>query len=90
MVEWLSMLSNEVFHPNFGLFMLASNKVSVQPSPLAFLVPNYLNHFRYLGRLVGKALIGGTDDFEHWNFEVSFTKSFLKHILGKNLFVDDL
>ena len=39
---------------------------------------------------MGKALIGGMDDFEHWHFEISFTKSFLKHILGKNLFVDDL
>ncbi len=53
-------------------------------------MPNYLTHFRYLGRLVGKALIGGTDSFELWNFEVSFAKSFLKHILDRPLYVRDL
>lgn len=49
-----------------------------------------MTHFRYLGRLVGKALIGGTDSFEIWTFEVSFAKSFLKHILGRPLYVHDL
>jgi len=37
-----------------------------------------------LGRLIGKALI------ENWNLEVSFAKSFLKHILNQNLYVKDL
>lgn len=33
---------------------------------------------------MAKALI------ENWNFEVSFAKSFLKHILGKPLYVQDI
>lgn len=82
--EWLSILSREVFHPNFGLFVLATNGVSVQPSPLAFLVPDCLTHFRFLGRLLGKSLIS------EWTLEVSFTKSFLKHLLGKNIYIEDM
>ena len=56
--EWLSMLTVDVFDPKFGLFKLSSNGRSIYPSPTAFLVPNYLHHFRMLGRLLGKALIG--------------------------------
>lgn len=29
MVEWLSMLTKEVFSPAYGLFMLTSNKRSI-------------------------------------------------------------
>lgn len=55
--EWLAMLNNEVFNPNYGLFAMTSNKASIYPSPYAYLIPDYLTHFRMLGRLVGKSLI---------------------------------
>ena len=41
-------------------------------------------HFRKLGVLVGKALIEG------WTLEINFTKSFLKHLLGNKIYVEDL
>ena len=41
-------------------------------------------HFRKLGLLVGKALI------EDWALEINFTKSFLKHLLGNTIYVEDL
>lgn len=37
-----------------------------------------------LGRLVAKAII------ENWNLEVTFCKSFLKHLLNKELYIQDL
>lgn len=37
-----------------------------------------------LGRFIGKSLL------ENWNIEVTFSKIFLKHILGKNLILSDL
>lgn len=78
------MLSKDIFDPNYGLFKLSSNKVSIYPSPLSFLIPNQLQEFRMAGRLLGKALI------ENWNIEVTFAKSFLKHILGHDLYINDL
>lgn len=48
------------------------------------MVPDYLTHFRFLGRLIGKALIN------NWTLEVSFAKSFLKHILDKPLYIGDM
>lgn len=75
--EWLSLLGKDVFNPDFGLFKMAANKRSIQPSPFSFIVPDHLTHFRYLGRLVGKSLI------EKWIMDVDFTLSFIKHILSK-------
>jgi len=77
--EWLSLLIKEVFNPEMGLFKASENKISYQPNPLSYLIPDHLLHFRMLGRLIGKALI------EKWNIEVYFVKSFLKHILRKSL-----
>ncbi|EAS06148.2 HECT domain ubiquitin transferase (macronuclear) [Tetrahymena thermophila SB210] len=82
--EWLALLSKEVFNPDYGLFQLSANKRSIQPSPLSMLIPDHLNHFLFLGRLVGKSLV------ENWHFDINFCRSFLKHMLKKNLYVKDL
>ncbi|KAL4482579.1 hypothetical protein ABPG72_005822 [Tetrahymena utriculariae] len=100
--EWLALLSKEVFNPDYGLFQLSANKRSIQPSPLSMLIPDHLNHFLFLGRLVGKSLV------ENWHFDINFCRSFLKHMLSnkyinqnnlnkkcftkleKNLYVKDL
>jgi hypothetical protein len=68
----------------FGLFELSANKLTIQPSKMSHLVPSHLMHFRKLGVLVGKALVEG------WNLEINFTRSFLKHLLGSTLYVEDL
>jgi len=75
--EWLSLLVKEVFNPEMGLFKASENKISYQPNPMSYIVPDHLLQFRMLGRLIGKALI------EKWEIEVFFVKSFLKHILRK-------
>lgn len=51
---------------------------------MSYLVPNHLQIFQKLGIFVGKALKEG------WLLEVNFTKSFLKHMLGATLYVEDL
>ena len=51
---------------------------------MSHLVPNHLEIFKRLGIFIGKALKEG------WLLEVNFTKSFLKHILGAALYVEDL
>lgn len=74
---FISQLVNEVFHPEYGLFQLSSNRVSIQPNPLGVFVSDYQTHYRFLGRYVAKALL------ENWYLLINFTKSFLKHILSK-------
>jgi len=77
--EWLSLLVKEVFDPENGLFKACENKISYQPNPLSLVIPDHLTHFRILGRLIGKAII------EKWTIGVSFTNSFLKLILRKDI-----
>ena len=74
--EWLTLLSKEIFNPENGLFKLSENKISYQPNPTSYIIPNHLTQFRILGRLIAKCLI------ERYDFEVFFVKSFLKHILS--------
>ena len=77
------LLLKEFFNPEYGLFVASPNKITVQPHPLSKLIPEYLTIFRYIGRIVAKIFI---DDL---NVEVNFTRSFLKHILKKDLYIHD-
>ena len=82
--EWLSLLNKELFDPNFGLFKLSANRVSYQPNPLSYVIPDHLTHFREVGRLIGKVIL------DNLNIEVNFVQSFLKHIIGQTLYIKDL
>ncbi len=56
--EWQSLILHEIFNPAYGLFALCTNQRFIQQTATTFLVPNYLTHFRYIGRFLGKMLIG--------------------------------
>ncbi|EAS07044.2 HECT domain ubiquitin transferase (macronuclear) [Tetrahymena thermophila SB210] len=81
--EWINLALKDVLDPRKGLFALSSNKITLQPNPLSCIIPDYLLHFRFAGRLVGLALTNKID------FEIDLTRSFLKHILRKQLCVSD-
>ena len=57
--EWTNLVFNEILNPDYGLFELSANKITLQPSSKAFLLPNYLTHLRYIGRLIAKCLLDG-------------------------------
>ncbi len=52
--EFLTCLGKEIFDPQKGLFVLTSNKVTIQPSPSSIYVPDYLNIFKFIGQLLAK------------------------------------
>lgn len=70
--------------PNLGLFELNVNGLAVQPRCDASVLPNYLTYYEKMGIVVGKAMQ------ENWLLELNLTKSFLKHLLGGVLYVEDL
>jgi len=82
--EWLTLLGKELFDPNSGLFRLAENKISIQPSPLAKLVPSHSKYLEFAGLMIGKAIR------EDSTIDVTFTKSLLKHVLGRRIGFNDL
>lgn len=82
--EWATLLTRELLDPRLGLFQLNVNKFAFQPSKFSPLIPNHLDKFRRFGIFVGKAMKEG------WQLDLNFTKSFLKHMLGAVLYVEDL
>jgi E3 ubiquitin-protein ligase HUWE1 len=55
-----------------------------QPSPKSYVNPNHLQFFKFIGRVVGKALHDG------YLLDAYFTPAFYKHILGKPLSWTDM
>ena len=52
--EWMTLLGLEIFNPDFGLFVFSANKLSVQPNPFSFIVPNHLFLFKFIGNMIGR------------------------------------
>ena len=74
--EWFLELSREILNPNYVLFKPAANKSTYQPSPQSCVNTDHLKYFKFVGRVIGKALQDG-----HM-MDCYFTRSFYKHILG--------
>lgn len=72
--EWVTLVMKEVTNPDYGLFQISANNISIQPNPLSYIIPNHLLHFRFIGRLVAYSII------KDLPLEINLTKSFLKHI----------
>ena len=51
--EWLNLVVKDLFDPAHGLFKVAENGVTIQPSPQSHVVSNYLAYFRLAGYIVG-------------------------------------
>ena len=81
--EWYQTLSHEIFNPNYALFIPASHGYAYQPSVLSGVNIDHLNYFRFVGKIVGKALFDGS------LLDVHFTRSFYKHMTGANLHYSD-
>jgi hypothetical protein len=74
--EWYSILAREIFKPDYALFKPSADSSAFQPDPRSKIVENHLSYFKFVGRVVGKAVADG-----HL-LDAHFTRSFYKHILG--------
>ncbi|EGR34689.1 ubiquitin hect domain family protein, partial [Ichthyophthirius multifiliis] len=82
--EWFTLLSKAIFNPDYLLFKLSSNGNTYQPNQNSYINDNHLEYFKFVGRIVGKAL------FEGQMLDAYFTRSFYKHILGQPLTYHDI
>jgi E3 ubiquitin-protein ligase HUWE1 len=73
-----------MFNPNYALFETSSSGNTYQPSSKSFINLDHLKYFKFIGRIVGKALA------ENENIDAFFTRSFYKLILGQDLELSDL
>ena len=59
--EWFLLLSKvyinikqEIFNPNYALFMPSASNVTFQPSPHSKINPDHLRFFKFVGRFIAK------------------------------------
>jgi E3 ubiquitin-protein ligase HUWE1 len=65
-----------MFNPNYGLFKPSSTGNTYQPSSMSYVNTEHLQYFKFIGRIMGKALHDG------FMLDAYFTPAFYKHILN--------
>ena len=83
--EWFQVLARGMFDPNYALFQpVASDKTTFHPSPLSRVNDEHLLYFKFVGRIIGKALHEGRV------LDCHFSRAVYKRILGKKPNLKDL
>lgn len=82
--EWYQLLSRVIFDKGALLFTTVGNNATFQPNPNSVYQTEHLSYFRFIGRVVAKAL------FDSQLLDVYFTRSFYKHILGVKVTYHDI
>jgi len=54
--EWFILISQEIFNPDLALFLQSNAGTTYYPNPQSIIDPDYVSQFRFIGRIVGKAL----------------------------------
>lgn len=74
--EWFSVLARQMFNPDYALFRpSAVDKVTYQPNRLSGINPDHLLYFKFVGRIIGKAIYDGR------LLDAYFTRSFYKAMI---------
>ncbi|KAM7504309.1 hypothetical protein LguiB_003213 [Lonicera macranthoides] len=82
--EWYQLLSRVIFDKGALLFTTGGNNATFQPNPNSVYQTEHLSYFKFVGRVVAKALFDGQ------LLDVYFTRSFYKHILGVKVTYHDI
>ncbi|XP_062199173.1 E3 ubiquitin-protein ligase UPL1-like isoform X2 [Phragmites australis] len=82
--EWYQLLSRVIFDKGALLFTTVGNNATFQPNPNSVYQMEHLSYFKFVGRVVAKALFDGQ------LLDAHFTRSFYKHILGAKVTYHDI
>jgi hypothetical protein len=82
--EWYTVLAREMFNPNYALFTATGDGVTFQPNANSHYHTHHLIYFKFVGRVIGKAICDGQ------LLDAHFTRSFYKHMLGLSVNYHDL
>lgn len=80
--EWFSLVTKEIFNPNFALFNLSENQ-TYQPNPLSGINADHIGYFRFIGKVIARALI------QRQCVNAHFTRSFCRQILHQQVKLKD-
>ncbi|KAI9760741.1 MAG: GTPase-activating protein [Chaenotheca gracillima] len=83
--EWFQVLSRQMFNPDYALFTpVASDRTTFHPNRLSAVNPEHFMFFKFIGRIIGKAL------YEGRVLDCHFSRAVYKKILGKPVSVKDM
>lgn len=58
--EWFQVMARQMFNPDYALFIpVASDRTTFHPSRMSGVNPEHLCFFKFIGRIIGKALYEG-------------------------------
>ena len=85
--EWFQLITEEIFNPDMGLWLpSATNQMAMRINPSSKMAcpEDHLIYFRFLGRVMGKALFDGQLVAGH------MVRHLYKHLLGWPVMFEDL
>ncbi|KAL9132102.1 MAG: hypothetical protein Q9217_000138 [Psora testacea] len=83
--EWFQVLSRQMFNPDYALFIpVASDRTTFHPNKLSNVNEEHLMFFKFIGRIIGKAL------YESRALDCHFSRAVYKRILGKTVSIKDM
>jgi E3 ubiquitin-protein ligase HUWE1 len=76
--EWFQILARQMFNPDYALFQpCVADKLTYQPNRASWVNPEHLSFFKFVGRVIGKAIFDGR------LLDAYFARSFYRQLLGK-------
>jgi E3 ubiquitin-protein ligase HUWE1 len=76
--EWFQILARQMFDPNNALFQpCAADRLTYQPNKNSWVNPEHLSFFKFVGRVIGKAIYDGR------LLDAYFSRSLYRQLLGK-------
>lgn len=76
--EWFQILARQMFNPNYALFQpCAADRLTYQPNRASAVNPEHLSFFKFVGRVIGKAIYDGR------LLDAYFARSLYRQLLGK-------
>lgn len=83
--EWFQVLSRQMFNADYALFIpVASDRTTFHPNKLSKVNEEHLQFFKFIGRIIGKAL------YEGRALDCHFSRAVYKRILGKSVSIKDM
>jgi E3 ubiquitin-protein ligase HUWE1 len=83
--EWFQVLVKQMFNPNYALFNpVASDRTTFHPNPFSSINGEHLTFFKFIGRIIGKAL------YESRVLDCHFSRAVYKRMLGKPVSIKDM
>jgi E3 ubiquitin-protein ligase HUWE1 len=83
--EWFQVIARQMFNADYALFLpVASDRTTFHPNANSAINPEHLMFFKFIGRIIGKAL------YEGRVLDCHFSRAVYKRILGRPVNLKDM